>query len=68
MSVTSLAGELEVEYFDNPFAFYQNHTEADLSATTKLLDWQPAWSLEEGMKEYISLLEAGHDGPTGESA
>ncbi|MDX8411044.1 MAG: ADP-glyceromanno-heptose 6-epimerase [Mariprofundaceae bacterium] len=63
-----LARELEVEYFDNPYVFYQNHTEADLSATTKLLGWQPAWSLEEGMKEYISLLEMDHDGPTGESA
>jgi ADP-L-glycero-D-manno-heptose 6-epimerase len=63
-----LGRELEVAYFDNPYAFYQNHTEADLSATAKLLDWQPAWSLEEGMKEYISLLEAGHDDPVGGSA
>ncbi len=54
---------LEIEYFDNPFAFFQNHTEADLSDTLSLLQWQPAWTLEKGMFDYISLLEKGHRGP-----
>ncbi len=54
---------LDVEYFDNPFTFYQNHTEADLSDTTSLLNWQPQWSLEQGMEDYIKYLEAGHRGP-----
>jgi len=55
--------KLDVEYFDNPFSFYQEHTEADLSASEKLLNWKPEWSLEKGMKDYISLLEGAHRGP-----
>jgi len=53
----------EVEYMDNPHAFYQNHTEADLGDSKALLGWQPQWSLERGMKEYIDLLEKGCRGP-----
>jgi len=59
----SLDRELTVEYFDNPFDFYQNHTEADLSHTRALLDWQPEWTLEAGIADYVSLLEQGHRGP-----
>ncbi len=55
--------ELETEYFDNPFTFYQNHTEADLSLSRELLNWQPEWTLEKGMSDYIALLENGHRGP-----
>jgi len=55
--------ELEIEYFDNPFPFYQNHTQADLSLSQQLLNWQPEWTLEKGMTDYISLLEHGHRGP-----
>jgi len=51
------------EYIDNPFSFYQEHTEADLSESRLVLNWQPEWSLEKGMKDYISLLEKGHRGP-----
>jgi len=61
-----LERNLDVEYFDNPFDFYQNHTEADLGDAAKLLNWHPAWSLEDGMREYIGLLEAGHYGPAPE--
>jgi len=55
--------QLDIEYFDNPFTFYQNHTEADLSLSQELLNWQPEWTLENGMTDYISLLEHGHRGP-----
>lgn len=55
--------EIDVEYFDNPFSFYQEHTEADLSLSKLLLNWQPSWTLEKGMNDYISLLEEGHRGP-----
>ncbi|NWF39524.1 ADP-glyceromanno-heptose 6-epimerase [Mariprofundus sp. NF] len=65
--VTNLAAlldkNLDVEYFDNPFSFYQEHTEADLSESELLLNWKPEWTLEKGMKDYISLLEKGHRGP-----
>ena len=59
----SLQQKFEPEYFDNPFAFYQMHTEADLSETKQLLNWQPQWSLEAGMADYIEDLEAGCRGP-----
>ena len=55
--------KIDVDYFDNPFSFYQEHTEADLAESEQLLSWQPAWTLENGMKDYISLLEKGHRGP-----
>jgi len=59
----ALETKLEIEYFDNPFSFYQNHTEAELSQSLELLNWQPEWTLEKGMRDYISLLENGHRGP-----
>ncbi len=51
------------EYIHNPYPFFQDHTEADLTETQALLDWKPAWSLEAGMEDYIKLLEQGHRGP-----
>ncbi len=59
----ALGRTLEVEYFDNPYPFYQMHTEADLAESEALLNWQPQWSLEKGYREYIALLERGHRGP-----
>ncbi|MDX8401618.1 MAG: ADP-glyceromanno-heptose 6-epimerase [Mariprofundaceae bacterium] len=59
----ALGRELDVEYFDNPFPFYQNHTEADLGETRELLDWEPEWPLERGVADYVALLERGLRGP-----
>jgi ADP-L-glycero-D-manno-heptose 6-epimerase len=52
----SLGTNFEPEYFDNPHAHYQNHTEADLTAARKSLGYQPQFSLEEGVADYISWL------------
>ncbi len=60
---TLLNRKLDIDYFDNPYDFYQNHTEADISGATDLLGWKPVWTLETGMAEYIKLLEAGYDEP-----
>ncbi len=60
---TRLDRKLNVEYFDNPFDFYQNHTEAEMEATRELLNWSPVWDLEKGMAEYISLLQKGFNEP-----
>jgi len=54
---TLLDRKLEVDFIDNPYDFYQNHTEAEMDATRNLLGWQPRWTLEDGMAEYIGLLE-----------
>ncbi len=60
----ALGREVPVEYFPNPYPFYQNHTEADLAAGRRLLPgWEPRWPLEEGVAEYVRLLEDGHHGP-----
>lgn len=58
-----LGKKLSVEYFDNPFPFYQEHTEAEMSESEALLSWRPEWTLERGMEDYITLLENGHRGP-----
>ena len=60
---TLLNQKLEVDYFDNPYDFYQNHTEAEMGHTKELLGWSPQWELEDGMKEYIALLEKGVNEP-----
>ena len=52
-----------VEYIHNPYPFFQDHTEADLKESKALLDWQPQWSLEQGMDDYIRLLQQNHRGP-----
>jgi len=59
----SLNQNFTPEYFDNPFPFFQMHTEADLSETSRILNWQPQWSLEAGIEDYIQQLETGFRGP-----
>lgn len=46
-------GEFEVEYIKNPYTFYQNHTEADIELTQKDLFYEPRYSLEDGISDYI---------------
>jgi len=60
---TLLNLKLQPDYFDNPYDFYQNHTEAEMGATLDLLGWEPEWSLEKGMAEYIGLLEKNLNEP-----
>jgi len=49
---TMLGTRLETEYFDNPYPFYQSHTEADLTLSRKVLGYRPRFSLEEGIHDY----------------
>lgn len=58
-----LGQSFDVEYIDNPFTFYQTHTEAELSESKAVMGWEPSWSLEKGIEDYIRLLESGHRGP-----
>ncbi len=48
-------GDFEVEYFDNPYAFFQTHTQADIASTKEHL---PRFSLEEGIKTYLKEIKA----------
>lgn len=42
----------EIEFFDNPYSFYQNHTEADIQPTQKDLGYEPQFELEDGVNDY----------------
>ncbi len=54
--ITTLRAQLginiQTEYFDNPYTFYQPHTEADLTLSKKALGYQPKFSLEAGIRDY----------------
>lgn len=45
------------EYFDNPYDFYQNKTQADLRKARYLLNYSPIWNLEDGIADYVKTLE-----------
>lgn len=48
-----LNSKKETEYFDNPYSFYQNFTEADINPTKLNLNYEPEYSLEDGIKDYF---------------
>ncbi|MGH7936780.1 MAG: ADP-glyceromanno-heptose 6-epimerase [Chthoniobacterales bacterium] len=52
----SLGTNFEPEYFDNPHAHYQNHTEADLMNVRRSLGYEPQFSLEAGVADYMRWL------------
>ena len=63
--VNILKNELHVdrddEYMPNPFVGqYQFFTEADISLSREFLDYEPKFSLEEGIKSYIKEIKRIH--------
>ena len=48
---------LEPEYFDNPYDFYQNFTQADMSHTAKAIGFKPRYSTREGILDYLKGLK-----------
>ena len=53
----NLGTKLEPDYFDNPYSFYQPHTEADLTAAKNDLKYSPEYPPAKGIADYVSLLE-----------
>ena len=51
-----LGTNFEPEYFDNPHAHYQNFTQADLTSARKALKYDPRFSLEDGVRDYVQWL------------
>jgi len=51
-----LGTNYEVEYFDCPYDFYQQFTEADLTKIRETLGYEPEYSLEEGIKDYLPYI------------
>ena len=52
----SLGTNFEPEYFDNPHAHYQNFTRADLTSAREGLRYEPRFSLEDGVRDYMQWL------------
>ena len=52
----SLGTNFEPEYFDNPHSHYQDFTQADLTSARKGLRYEPRFSLEEGVRDYMQWL------------
>lgn len=50
-------GDFEIEYIKNPYKFYQNHTQADISSTKISLFYEPRYSLEDGIEDYIDEIK-----------
>jgi ADP-L-glycero-D-manno-heptose 6-epimerase len=46
----------ETEYIDNPWEFFQQHTEADLTQTTADLGYTPRFTLEAGIDSYAAEI------------
>jgi ADP-L-glycero-D-manno-heptose 6-epimerase len=54
----SLGTRLEPEYFDNPYgAFYQPHTEADMTLAKTELKYSPEYTPASGIADYVAILE-----------
>lgn len=53
-----LGTALEPEYFDNPYSFYQPHTEADMTKARTELNFTPEYPPTRGIADYVAQLEA----------
>jgi ADP-L-glycero-D-manno-heptose 6-epimerase len=51
-----LGTNLKPEYIDNPHAHYQNFTQADLTKVREALRYEPRYSFEEGVADYMKWL------------
>ncbi|HSH38671.1 MAG TPA: ADP-glyceromanno-heptose 6-epimerase [Chthoniobacterales bacterium] len=54
----TLGTDLQPEYIDNPHAHYQNFTQADLTRVREALNYEPQYSLEAGVADYMRWLYA----------
>ncbi|HZE12523.1 MAG TPA: ADP-glyceromanno-heptose 6-epimerase [Chthoniobacterales bacterium] len=52
----SLGTNFEPEYIENPHAHYQNFTQADLTNARKELGYEPEFSFETGVADYMKWL------------
>jgi ADP-L-glycero-D-manno-heptose 6-epimerase len=54
----ALGMQLEPEYIDNPYeAFYQNHTQADLTLSRQQLGYAPRWPMAQAVADYVAWLD-----------
>ncbi len=55
----ALATNLTPEYFDNPYSFTQDHTEADLTRSRGVLGYSPRHTLASGIDAYLASGKLG---------
>jgi len=58
---SELGTDLGTEYFENPYDDYQMHTQANIQSTIENLNFQPKFSLEEGIRAYIPQIKFLHN-------
>jgi ADP-L-glycero-D-manno-heptose 6-epimerase len=49
--------EIGVEYFENPYSFYQNNTCAELEISKNNFNFSPKVTLESGIKQYMKIIK-----------
>ena len=54
-----LRTDLQPDYFENPYSFFQTHTEADLAQSRRVLGYNPKFDLARGIDAYHA---SGHLG------
>ncbi len=59
----ALGTDYEPEYFDCPYDFYQEYTHADMTKAKEELGFVPKYSLKDGIKEYVNIVEGKIDYP-----
>ncbi|HTV47890.1 MAG TPA: NAD-dependent epimerase/dehydratase family protein [Phycisphaerae bacterium] len=47
-----LKTSLEPDYFENPYSFFQTHTEADIKRAVEVLGYEPKYNLAQGILAY----------------
>jgi len=58
----ALGTNLEPEYFDCPYDFYQEYTQADMTKIKEELGFIPKYNIQKGIKEYVDILEGRING------
>jgi ADP-L-glycero-D-manno-heptose 6-epimerase len=60
----ALGTDYDPDYFDNPYPFYQPHTEADVTRARAELGYAPSYPIDRGIAEYVKqLVETGTGQP-----
>lgn len=51
-----LGTDFEPDYFENPYGFYQNKTQASTARAKKLIGFEAKYSIEAGIRDYLTEI------------
>lgn len=54
----ALGKKSQIEYFDNPYDFYQDQTQADPSRAQNIMGFKCKFTPEHGVADYVKILES----------